>query len=130
MSDDSFHKGRNLEMTSHTILVGSVEGNIQGLGNPGNEISYSVVRRGVTSGFIGTTLVMKIVRISLRVVALCVLFDVSSAVPARYKLCSNQRSEHKNCDFGGAHRRGGDSGLMVYKAGQKHHQQDNTYPKP
>jgi hypothetical protein len=73
---------------------------------------------------------MKIFGTTLQVAALCALFDASSALPAGHEICSNERPEHKNCEFDGvfiADRQDGESGLMVYKSGHKHRRQDVTY---
>jgi hypothetical protein len=76
-----------------------------------------------------TTLLMKIFGI-LQLAALCALFDASSALPTghEHRECSSQGSEY-NCGLGIvfiALRRDGDSGLNVYKAGQKRRRQDDT----
>jgi hypothetical protein len=71
---------------------------------------------------------MKIFGITLQVVALCVLFDVSCALPARHEVCSDQRfDEHENCGVFMAFHGNGQLGLFVSKAKQT---LDDTYTKP
>jgi hypothetical protein len=75
---------------------------------------------------------MKILDITLQLVALYALFDASRALPAGHEVCSGQESEHKNCDLGGAFiplSRERESGLEVYKARQNRRRQDDRYAK-